>query len=276
MKNKAIGVFDSGVGGLTVLAEIRKNLLNENIIYLGDTKNFPYGNKNKEEIIKFAIQNVETLIKQNVKIIVIACGTATSQALDIVKEKFDIPIIGIIEPTVEYIEKQKYQKVGVIATEGTIRSGAWEQKLKERMPEIEVTNKACPMLATIAEEGKARSVEGRTAIKEYMRPFKEKHIDKIILGCTHYPIYEKIIREELEYEVELINTGVTVSKYLQKYLKEHNLENEEQNRTEKIYLTKPEKEFENIAKNILNENLDIQAIWDYNSIMRLRRQYVFD
>lgn len=260
MKNKAIGVFDSGVGGLTVLAEIRKNLLNENIIYLGDTKNFPYGNKNKEEIIKFAIQNVETLIKQNVKIIVIACGTATSQALDIVKEKFDIPIIGIIEPTVEYIEKQKYQKVGVIATEGTIRSGAWEQKLKERMPEIEVTNKACPMLATIAEEGKARSVEGRIAIKEYMRPFKEKHIDKIILGCTHYPIYEKIIREELEYEVELINTGVTVSKYLQKYLKEHNLENEEQNRTEKIYLTKPEKEFENIAKNILNENLDIQAI----------------
>lgn len=260
MKNKAIGVFDSGVGGLTVLAEIRKNLPNENIIYLGDTKNFPYGSRSKEEIIEFATQNVETLIKKQVKVIVIACGTATSQALDVLKEKFDIPIIGIIEPTVEYIENEKYQEVGVIATDGTIRSGAWEQKLKEKMPEIMVTNKACPMLATIAEEGKARSVEGRAAIKEYMRPFKEKHIDKIILGCTHYPIYEKIIREELEYEVELINTGVTVSKYLQKYLKEHNLENEEKNRTEKIYLTKPEKEFENIAKNILNENLDIQAI----------------
>ena len=260
MNNKAIGVFDSGVGGLTVLAEIRKNLPNENIIYLGDTKNFPYGSRSKEEIIEFAIQNVKTLIKKQVKVIVIACGTATSQALDMLKEKFDIPIIGIIEPTVEYIENQKYQEVGVIATEGTIRSGAWEQKLKEKMPEIEVTNKACPMLATIAEEGKARSVEGRAAIKEYMKPFKEKHINKIILGCTHYPIYEKIIREELEYEVELINTGVTVSKYLKKYLKEHNLGNEEKNRTEKIYLTKPEKEFENIAKNILNENLDIQAI----------------
>lgn len=260
MNNKAIGVFDSGVGGLTVLAEIRKNLPNENIIYLGDTKNFPYGSRSKEEIIEFAIQNVKTLIKKQVKVIVIACGTATSQALDILKEKFDIPIIGIIEPTVEYIENQKYQEVGVIATEGTIRSGAWGQKLKEKMPEIMVTNKACPMLATIAEEGKARSVEGRAAIKEYMKPFKEKHINKIILGCTHYPIYEKIIREELEYEVELINTGVTVSKYLQKYLKEHNLENKEKNRTEKIYLTKPEKEFENIAKNILNENLDIQAI----------------
>ena len=260
MNNKAIGVFDSGVGGLTVLAEIRRALPNENIIYLGDTKNFPYGSRSKEEIIEFATQNVETLIKKQVKVIVIACGTATSQALDTLKEKFDIPIIGIIEPTVEYIENEKYQEVGVIATEGTIRSGAWEQKLKEKMPEIMVTNKACPMLATIAEEGKARSLEGRAAIKEYMKPFKEKHVNKIVLGCTHYPIYEKIIREELEYEVELINTGVTVSKYLQKYLKEHNLENEEKNRTEEIYLTKPEKEFEKIAKNILNENLDIQAI----------------
>lgn len=260
MDKKAIGVFDSGVGGLTVLAEIRKALPNENIIYLGDTKNFPYGSRSKEEIIEFATQNVEMLIKKQVKVIVIACGTATSQALDIVRKKFDIPIIGIIEPTVEYIENQKYQEVGVIATEGTIRSGAWEQKLKERMPKIKVTNKACPMLATIAEEGKARSVEGKEAIKEYMKPFKEKNINKIILGCTHYPIYEEIIREELGYEVELINTGVTVSKYLQKYLKENNLENEENVATQKIYLTKPEKEFEEIAKNILNENLDIQAI----------------
>lgn len=260
MKNKAIGVFDSGVGGLTVLAEIRKNLPNENIVYLGDTKNFPYGSKSKEEIIEFAIKNVELLIKKQVKVIVIACGTATSQALDILKEKFDIPIIGIIEPTVQYIENQNYNEVGVIATEGTIRSGAWEQKLKEKMPNIKVTNKACPMLATIAEEGKAQSPEGRKVIKEYMAPFKEKHIDKIILGCTHYPIYEPIIREELGYDVELINTGVTVSKFLQKYLEENNLENNKKIKSENIYLTKPEKEFKKIAKNILNENLDIQAI----------------
>ena len=116
------------------------------------------------------------------------------------------------------------------------------------------------MLATIAEEGKAQSPEGRNVIKEYMAPFKEKRIDKIILGCTHYPIYEPIIREELGYEVEIINTGVTVSKYLQKYLKENGLENNETIKKEKIYLTKPEKEFKKIAKNILNESLDIQAI----------------
>lgn len=260
MNNKAIGIFDSGVGGLTVLAEIRKTLPNENIIYLGDTKNFPYGNRSKEEIIEFAIQNVETLIEKQVKIIIIACGTATSQALETLKEKFDIPIIGIIEPTVEYVKEQNYEEIGVIATEGTIRSGAWKKNLKEEMPQINVTNKACPMLATIAEEGKAQSAEGRQVIKEYMKPFKEKHIDKIILGCTHYPIYEKIIREELGYEVELINTGVTVSKYLQKYLKENQMENKETTKKENIYLTKPEKEFKKIAKNILNENLDIQAI----------------
>ena len=144
------------------------------------------------------------------------------------------------------------------------------------MPEIKVINKACPMLATIAEEGKAQSAEGRQVIKEYMKPFKERQINKIILGCTHYPIYEKIIREELGYEVELINTGVTVSKYLKKYLQENQLENKEHNKKEKIFLTKPEKEFKNIAKNILNEILDIQAIWGYNYIMRLRRNYVFD
>jgi len=268
MDKRAIGIFDSGVGGMTVYSEVIKELPNENIVYLGDTKNFPYGNRSKEEIIEFAIQNVETLIKKQVKVIIIACGTATSQALDTLKEKFDIPIIGIIEPTVKYVKEQKYEEVGVIATEGTIRSGAWEQKLKEEMPEIKVTNKACPMLATIAEEGKAQSPKGRKVIKEYMAPFKEKRINKIILGCTHYPIYEKIIREELGYEVELINTGVTVSKYLQKYLKESQMENNETTKKENIYLTKPEKEFRKIAKNILNENLDIQAIWGYNNIMR--------
>ena len=132
MNKKAIGIFDSGVGGLTVLKEIRQAMPQESIIYLGDTKNFPYGNRRKEEIIEFAIQNVKTLIQKQVKIIVVACGTATSQALDVLKEKFDIPIIGIIEPTVQYVENQRYQEIGVIATEGTIKSGAWESKLKEK------------------------------------------------------------------------------------------------------------------------------------------------
>ena len=213
MDNRPIGIFDSGVGGITVLKEIQKELPNEDYIYLGDTENFPYGEKSQDEIVKLAIKNVEYLIKKDVKIIVIACGTATSQAIESLHLKFDIPIVGIIEPTIQYVKKQKYKEIGVIATEGTIRNGAWEKKLKENIPNINVISRACPMLATIAEEGRTTGEEGRNAIREYMKPFKEKRIDKIILGCTHFPIYEQVIRKELGYDVELINTGRTVSNY---------------------------------------------------------------
>ena len=260
MNEKSIGIFDSGVGGLTILSQIRKMMPNENIIYLGDTKNFPYGHRKREEIVEFAIQNVKMLLQKDVKLIVVACGTATSQAIDILKEKFDIPIIGIIEPTVKYIKRQGYQKIGVIATEGTIRSGEWEKQLKEEIPDITVINKACPMLAEIAEKGKAQSEQGKTIIKEYMKPFKENHIDKIILGCTHYPIYEEIIKEEFNYEIELINTGTSVANYLKQYLKDNKLENYKTDSFEKIYLTKPENEFKEIAKNIMNEEIEIRSI----------------
>ncbi len=259
MNNRPIGIFDSGIGGLTVLNEIRKKLPCEDIIYIGDTKNFPYGDKSKEDIIKFAIKNVERLIEKNVKIIVIACGTATSQAIDVLKKLFNIPIIGIIEPTVEYVKEHKYNKIGVIATEGTIRSGVWEQKLKEKICNIEVINKACPMLAKIAEEGRAQSKEGREVIKQYMLPLKKNNIDKIILGCTHFPVYEKIIKEEMGYEVELINTGKIVSEFLENYIKQNekskNIHDEHIRNIcgiEKIYLTKYEENFEKVAETILD------------------------
>ena len=251
MDNRPIGIFDSGVGGITVLKEIQKELPNEDYIYLGDTENFPYGEKSQDEIVKLAIKNVEYLIKKDVKIIVISCGTATSQAIESLHLKFDITIVGIIEPTIQYVKKQKYKEIGVIATEGTIRNGAWEKKLKENIPNINVISRACPMLATIAEEGRTTGEEGRNAIREYMKPFKEKRIDKIILGCTHFPIYEQVIRKELGYDVELINTGRTVSNYLKKYLNEKNLmANKEIGKIE-TYLTKEEKEFSNIMQNIL-------------------------
>lgn len=260
MDNKSIGIFDSGVGGLTVFKEVRKILPNESIVYLGDTYNFPYGNKTKDEIIKYSIKNVERLIDKGAKVVIVACGTATSQAIASLKEKFNIPIIGIIEPTVEYVQKQNYKEIGVIATEGTIRSGQWEKKIKEKINGINVINKACPMLATIAEEGRAQSKEGRAVIREYMQGFKEKSVKHIILGCTHYPIYEKIIEEELGYEVELINTGIMVAQYLKQYLENNNLENDNKDREEKIYLTKPEKEFKDIAKNIMNVDIKIDSL----------------
>ncbi len=258
--NNAIGIFDSGVGGLTVLEQIRKELPNENIIYLGDTKNFPYGGKCREDIIKYSKSNAEFLIEKGVKIIVVACGTATSQALEQIKDMFDIPIIGIIDPTVKYVKENNINKIGVMATEGTIRSGAWEKHLKKQIPDIKVENKACPVMATIAEEGRALSREGRNAIRTYIKPFIEKDINKIILGCTHYPIYQTIIKEEMPYKVELIDTGYTVARYLKKYLKENNIENKERKTKEIVYLTKTEESFKSIAQNILNCNITIETM----------------
>ena len=258
MNKDSIGVFDSGVGGLTVLAEIKKELPNENIVYLGDTAHFPYGDKRKEDIIEYSKENVKTLIEHDAKIIVIACGTATSQAIEVLKKEFDIPIIGIIEPTVQYIKERNINEIGVIATEGTIRSGAWERELKKEIRGIHVINKACPMLATIAEEGRALSYEGRQVIREYMEPFKKNKIDKIILGCTHYPIYEKLIREELEYDVELINTGTTVAKHLKDILLKNNLQNKQAKTKEDVILTKSEPYFKKIARNILNYEIKIK------------------
>lgn len=256
MDNRPIGIFDSGVGGVTVLKEIKKMLPNENLIYLGDTKNFPYGSKLKKEIIAYATENVEFLIKNNVKLIVIACGTATSYALEYLRSKFDIPIIGIIEPTVLYIKTLGIDRVGVAATVGTINSGAWEKAIKKEIPEIEVVNKACPMLATVAEEGMAKSIEGRKIVKEYMEIFKANKIDNIILGCTHYPIYDPIIREELGYKVNLINTGVTVSKYLQGYLK-NGMQGGNEIAYQKIFLSKASDSFSSIAKELLQEDTKI-------------------
>lgn len=258
MDKRAIGVFDSGVGGMTVLSEIAKVLPNEDLVYLGDTKNFPYGDKSQENIIKIAKKCTKFLIKKNVKLIVIACGTATSQALETLKREFDIPIIGIISPSVkdikENVDQNSKTTIGVIATEGTIRSNKWEEYLKSEIKNVEVINKACPLLAPMAEQGWTKNNVAKETIKEYMKAFTKKDINKIILGCTHYPLFKELIQEELGKNVEIINTGEKIAKYLNRYLKENNIENEKQNISKcKIYLTDTECNFINVAKTLLDD-----------------------
>ena len=170
MNRNAIGMFDSGVGGLTVMKEVITELPEEDIIYLGDTKRFPYGSKSKETIIKCTKQAIDFLLTKNVKAIVIACGTATSQALDEVKQIYNIPIIGIIEPTINYInDKDNIRSVGVIATAGTINSKSWEKNLFKMNPNLEVISKACPLLAPMAEEGWTENEIAKLTIKEYLK-----------------------------------------------------------------------------------------------------------
>lgn len=258
MDIRPIGMFDSGIGGLTVLKEVKRLLPNEEIIYLGDTKRFPYGSKSKDAIVEASRNCIKYLIEKNVKLIVIACGTATSQSLDILKKEFDIPIIGIIEPTVDYLQKNVKSKetIGVIATQGTIRSNAWEEKVLEKLPNVEVKSQETPLLATMAEQGWINNKVAKYTIKEYMKCFKK--INRLVLGCTHYPLFELLIKRELSKKVDIINTGEKVASYLKEYLKNKKIENNKEIKGFKIYLTDKETNFSNVAKKLLEQNVAIE------------------
>lgn len=260
MDNRPIGIFDSGVGGLTVFSELVKALPKEDMIYLGDTKQFPYGNKSKETIVDLTKRNIEFLIQNNVKAVVIACGTATSQALGTIKNKYNIPIVGIIEPTILELSKDKStKKIGVIATTGTIRSNSWEIEIKTKMPNTEVINKACPLLAQMAEEGWTDNEVAKLTIREYVKIFKEEPVEKLILGCTHYPLFKKLIIQELGENVEIIDTGKNVGKYLKQYLEKEEKENLTKKTSEyQFYLTDMETEFLKVAKNLLHKDINIK------------------
>lgn len=258
MDLRPIGMFDSGVGGLTVLKEVKNLLPNEEIIYLGDTKRFPYGSKSKESIIEISRNCVKFLVSKNVKLIIIACGTATSQSIDILKKEFDIPIIGIIKPTIEYLKEnvQEKEKIGVIATQGTIRSKAWEKNILKNLKNSEVISQETPLLATMAEQGWTNNKVAKYTIKEYMKQFKK--VNRLILGCTHYPMFEELIEKELKKKVDIINTGEKVAAYVKNYLEDNNMQNNGTKKKNTIYLTDTESNFINIAKNLLQEEIKIE------------------
>ena len=178
MDNRPIGMFDSGIGGLTVLKEYLKLMPNENYIYYADTKHLPYGDKTKEQIISYAEEIVETLLAKNVKAIVIACGTASSLAYEHLKAKYDMPLFDIITPVAKTITAKN---IGVIATQGSVNSHVWENKIREFHPEVTVTSKACPKLVPLAEKGMAHSIFARFALKEYLKELKLGSIESLVL-----------------------------------------------------------------------------------------------
>ena len=252
MDNRAIGVFDSGVGGLTVLKEIKEMLPKENYIYIGDTASFPYGSKSKQTIIELSKKRIQSLVDMNVKMVVIACGTATSQALEEMQRIFNIPIVGIIEPTIKYIKDKNFKNIGVIATTGTIRSNGWQNGIKKLLPNAVIQNKACPLLASMAEEGWTENEIAKLAIHEYLKDLK--NIEALILGCTHYPLFKNVIETELGKNVEIINTGEIVAKDVKKYIFDNKIENNEKNKSNtQIYLTDLECNFINVAKKLMNQ-----------------------
>lgn len=232
MDKRPIGMFDSGCGGLTVLKEYIKEMPNEDFIYYGDTAHLPYGDKSKEKIIEFSENITKFLISQNVKMIVIACGTASAQAYETLQEKFDIPIKNIITPTAKSL---KDTNIGVIATKGTIKSKAWENAILKYNKDAKITSLACPLFVPIVEEGFVNTKISEYAVNEYLSKFNDKNISSLILGCTHYPILENDIQKQIGSNVKLVNIGTLSAFDTKKYLEENQLQNDSKNKGKQTY-----------------------------------------
>lgn len=227
IKAAPIGVFDSGVGGLTVVREMSRQLPNENIVYFGDTARVPYGSKSPKTIIRFSEQIIRFLKTKHVKAIVIACNTASALALDAVRDEFDVPIIGVVIPGARgAVQVTQNNKVGVIGTEATVQSGMYTRIIQKMNPKISVTEKACPLFVPLVEEGFREHHITEEAIDYYLNPMKTSDIDSIILGCTHYPLLRSRIREYLGEEIQIVNPAYETSMDLKKLLEEKDMAND--------------------------------------------------
>ena len=221
-----IGVFDSGVGGLTVAREIMRNLPSEKIVYFGDTARVPYGSKSKETIIRYSRQIIRFLQQQQVKAIVVACNTASAFALDAVRDEFDIPIIGVIEPGAKVAAAQtRNKRVGIIGTVGTVGSGIHAEYLKHLDPEITVFGKACPLFVPLVEEGLWQDPVTDEIAKRYLSSLIDTGIDTLILGCTHYPLIRSTVAKVMGDHVTLVNPAYETARELKELLMEKGIFN---------------------------------------------------
>ncbi|MBI4865478.1 MAG: glutamate racemase [Candidatus Wallbacteria bacterium] len=203
-----IGIFDSGVGGLTVLRALRRALPAEEFLYLGDTARVPYGNKSPELITRYSFENTLFLLDRNVKIVVVACNTATADALDRLQRHFSRPILGVIEPGARLAaERTRNGRIGVIGTVGTVASGAYETAIQRFRPGAEVYAQACPLLVPLVEEGWLEHSATRLIIAEYLDPLLSRGIDVLLLGCTHYPLLHELIAAHAGPNVEVIDSA---------------------------------------------------------------------
>jgi glutamate racemase len=255
MSSKApIGVFDSGVGGLTVVKEIMRQIPGESIIYFGDTARLPYGSKSKETIITYTRQIVRFLMGKGVKAIVIACNTASAFALETVRAEIDIPVIGVVKPGAKAAaETTKNGRIGVIGTEGTIQSGIYNEFLNETNPQVKVFGKACPLFVPLVEEGLIDDPVTMEMARRYINELTVHEIDTLVLGCTHYPLLRKTIRKIVGEQIELVNPAYETAISLKEVLLKAGLENDEILKTNhKFFVSDGAEKFKRFANSILS------------------------
>ena len=260
-KNAApVGVFDSGVGGLTVAREIMRQLPNENLVYFGDTARVPYGSKSRDNIIRYSRQIIHFLKTKGVKAIVIACNTASALALDVVREESDIPIIGVVEPGARAaLQITQTKKIGVIGTEATVQSAMYGKIIKGLDPTVSVIGKACPLFVPLVEEGFAKHKVTEEIIDYYLASMKESDIDSLILGCTHYPLLRSRIRAYLGDKIQLVNPAYETAMDLKYILKESGMENagkEGEHATYSFYVSDAADKFKQFASSILPYDIE--------------------
>ncbi len=225
MSDKPIGIFDSGVGGLTVCEAVHNRLKNENIIYFGDTGRFPYGTRSKETIIRYSREITSYLISRDVKMIVIACNTASAAALETIINDVDVPVIGVIKAGARAAcSRVKNNLIGVIGTKATINSDSYKNEIRKINPAIDVVQQQATLFVPLVEEGLTDGEITRATIREYIQDIYEKKVRTLILGCTHFPLLKEAINS-IYPDIDLIDTGVEISSEVEDILKEKNLDN---------------------------------------------------
>lgn len=239
--SRPIGIFDSGVGGLTVAGEVQKLLPREAIIYFGDTARVPYGTKSKETVTRFSVENVEFLMTHNVKLVIVACNTASSLSLDFLKRCFKVPVIGVIEPGAKAaVGVTRTNRVGVIGTQATVSSGSYERAIKKISARVSVFAASCPLFVPLVEEGWADRKVAQTIASEYLAGLKKKNIDTLILGCTHYPLMKGVIETIMTKKVMLVDSAREVAREARDVLDSCGLLNESPGRQDHKFFSSDE------------------------------------
>jgi glutamate racemase len=224
--SRPIGVFDSGIGGLTVVREISRLLPNERIIYFGDTARVPYGNKSRETIIHYSLQIAYFLLKKKIKMLVVACNSASSVSLATLKRHFHIPVIGVIEPgSKAAVSSTKNKNIGVIGTLGTVSSNAYKKALRKLSTGIKVYQQSCSLFVPLAEDGWHNNKIAQSISDEYLKHMSDKKIDTLILGCTHYPLLKDVIQKSVGRHVKLIDSGKETAREVKRILEKKKLLN---------------------------------------------------
>lgn len=254
---RPVGVFDSGVGGLTVLRELQRQLPHESTIYFADLAHFPYGPRYQAEVRQFALDIIRFLQKLDVKMVVIACNTATAAALNTAREVFDIPIVGVITPGAQAaVQATHNRRVGVISTEGTLHSGEYLHAIREANPTIGVLPKAAPDLVDLVERGKAQSPEAEAALRDALKEIIEYQADTLILGCTHYPLLRPLIRKIAGDRMTIVDSAETTAQKTGRILAANGLEcGDHESPNHQIYVTGSSERFTEVARILFGDDL---------------------